>query len=252
MPDVIAIIPARMGSTRFPGKALAADTGKPLVLHVVDAVGRANTVGRVIVASEDEVIAQACGSAGVEHVMTAAGHPNGSSRVAEVAAALQADIILNVQGDEPEIEADTIDATVMALMKDTGADAATAAAPFDDGDDPGDSNLVKVVFGLDGRARSFSRTLVPAEQLAAGLEQRRHIGIYAYRPEVLAAYATLEPTPLEIAERLEQLRLLEHGYSITVARVDAGHPGIDTPEQYLAFVARLRRGEPGVASRKSG
>jgi len=242
MPDVIAIIPARMGSTRFPGKALAADTGTPLILHVAEAVAAAGTVSRVLVASADPEIAVACERGGVEHALTAPGHPNGSSRIAEVSAGLQADIILNVQGDEPEIEAATMDATVRALVEDQQADVATAAAPLQPHEDPDDPNLVKVVTGRDGRALYFSRSDVPADRAASGVERLRHIGIYAYRPAVLAAYANLDPTPLETAEQLEQLRLLEHGYRIAVARVSAAHPGIDTPEQYAAFVARVGRG----------
>jgi 3-deoxy-manno-octulosonate cytidylyltransferase (CMP-KDO synthetase) len=240
--DVTAVVPARLGSTRFPGKALAKETGRALVLHVADAAKRAKTVSRVLVASEDADIASVCRSAGVAHVMTAEGHPNGSSRIAEAAATLAADVIVNVQGDEPEIEPETIDATVEALIADERADAATAAAPFRDQDDPADPNLVKVVTTLTGHALYFSRSRIPADRDGAAVEYLRHIGLYAYRPAVLAAYATLAPTPLETAEGLEQLRLLEYGYRIAVARVETAHPGIDTPEQYAAFVARIRRG----------
>ena len=240
-PEVIAIIPARMGSTRFPGKALAAETGKALVLHVVDAIERAPSVGRVIVASEDVQIAEACEAAAIEHVMTAPSHPNGSSRIAEVAASLQAEVFLNVQGDEPEIESDTIEATVRALIEDEQADVATAAAPLQHDQDPADPNLVKVVVGLDGHALYFSRSPIPATREDLKVEHLRHVGLYAYRPTTLAAYPTLAPTPLELAEQLEQLRLLEHGYRIAVASVDTAHPGIDTPSQYASFVARFGR-----------
>ncbi|MDP7519081.1 MAG: 3-deoxy-manno-octulosonate cytidylyltransferase [Phycisphaerales bacterium] len=239
-PEVIAIIPTHMGSTRFPGKALAAETGRALVLHVADAVQRSNAVSRVIVASENTEIAQACESAGIEHIITGQGHPNGSSRISEAATGLHGDVILNVQGDEPEIEPSTIDATIAALITDKDADVATAATPLRDDDDPADPNLVKVVTGLDGHALYFSRSLIPMNRDGENTEYLRHIGLYAYRPATLAAYATLAPTPLETAERLEQLRLLEHGYRITVAQVDAGHPGIDTAEQYQAFVTRWR------------
>ncbi|MDP6987329.1 MAG: 3-deoxy-manno-octulosonate cytidylyltransferase [Phycisphaerales bacterium] len=238
MPDVIAIIPTRMGSTRFPGKAIASQTGMPLILHVVDAVASADIVERVLVASEDAEIAEVCAAANVEHVMTSQGHPNGSSRIAEVAKELDAAVILNVQGDEPEIEAGTLDAAVTALLNDETADVGTVATPIRPDDDPRDPNLVKVVVGLNGQALYFSRSLIPASVSETSPLWLRHIGIYAYRASVLARYASLTPTPAERSERLEQLRFLEHGYRIAVAQVDAAHPGIDTPEQYDAFVAR--------------
>ncbi|MDP7029738.1 MAG: 3-deoxy-manno-octulosonate cytidylyltransferase [Phycisphaerales bacterium] len=240
MASVIAVIPTRMGSTRFPGKALAAETGRPLVLHVADAVARSSRVDRIVVASEDSAIEAACRAAGVDHVMTAATHPNGSSRMAEAAADLDADVFLNVQGDEPEIDAGTIDATVDALVATPDAGVATAATPLKRGADHDNPNIVKVVTALDGTALYFSRTPIPHGDDTP----LRHIGIYAFRPDVLARYPGLEPTPLEQSERLEQLRLLEHGIGIAVARVPTGHGGIDTPEQYAAFVDRWRTNHP--------
>ncbi|MBT5383265.1 MAG: 3-deoxy-manno-octulosonate cytidylyltransferase [Phycisphaerae bacterium] len=240
-PVVIAIIPARMGSIRFPGKAIASDTGTPLILHVVEAVQRASTVTRVIVASEDASIEAVCADAGVEHIMTRSDHPNGSSRIAEAAEGLEADVILNVQGDEPEIEAETIDLVVTTLLKDPAAHVSTAAAPLGEDDDPADPNLVKVVSDSSGHAIYFSRAAIPVDRDGMGISRRRHIGIYAYRPTTLCAYAQLEPTPLEQAEKLEQLRLVEKGYKIAVADVTGGHPGIDTPEQYADFVTRFMR-----------
>ncbi|MCH2140830.1 MAG: 3-deoxy-manno-octulosonate cytidylyltransferase [Phycisphaerales bacterium] len=231
-PNVIAVIPARMGSTRFPGKALASRTGRPLVLHVADAVRRVPQIQRVLVASEDEQIEQACRHAGVEHVMTASTHPNGSSRLAEVAERVQADVYLNVQGDEPEISIETIEATLSALQSHREAGVATAAAPIDGTEDPSDPNIVKVVRSSSGLAVRFTREF-PENEGAY-----RHIGIYAYRPEVLRAYPNMDVTAGELSERLEQIRLLDHGIKIAVALVSAGHPGIDTPAQYDAFVAR--------------
>jgi 3-deoxy-manno-octulosonate cytidylyltransferase (CMP-KDO synthetase) len=240
MNRVIAIIPTRMGSTRFPGKALASETGRALVLHVVDAVLQAAQVNCVVVASEDAEIEAACRQAGVEHVMTANTHPNGSSRMAEVAAKLEADVFLNVQGDEPEIDPTTIDVTLEALAAMPSAGVATAAAPLGPEDDPNDPNIVKVVTALDGSAIYFSRACIPTG-VAAPL---RHVGLYAFRPDVLARYPSLPPTPLEQSERLEQLRLIEHGIRVAVARVESSPPGIDTPEQYAAFVARWRLNHP--------
>ncbi len=238
MAPIIAVIPVRMGSTRFPGKALASDTGRPLVLHVADAVGRADRVDRIIVASEDREIEAVCAAAGVEHAMTASTHRNGSSRMAEVAQGLDGDIFLNVQGDEPEIDPATLDATIDALRETPEAGVATAATRLDG--DLANPNVVKVVTALDGTALYFSRSVIPY----GGESSLRHVGIYAFRPEVLARYPTLAPTPLEAAEGLEQLRLLEHGVRIAVATVPTGHGGIDTPEQYAAFVARWRAEHP--------
>lgn len=240
MDRVIAIIPTRMGSTRFPGKALACETGRPLVLHVADAVSRASRVHQVIVASEDREIEAACQQAGVTHVMTANTHPNGSSRMAEVAAGLDADVFLNVQGDEPEIEPATIDATLEALAAMPEAGVGTAAAPLGPGEHAADPNIVKVVTTTRGEAIYFSRSPIPhGDPLPL-----RHVGLYAFRPEILARYASLPPTPLEQRERLEQLRLIEHGIRIAVARVASSHPGIDTPTQYADFVSRWRISHP--------
>ncbi len=244
MADVIAVIPTRMGSTRFPGKALAAETGTPLVLHVADAVAESDRVDRVIVASEDSVIERACADHGTEHVMTASTHPNGSSRMAEVAAALTADVVINVQGDEPEIDPGTLHAILDALESDPEAGVATAAAPLSSDDDPADLNIVKVVTDCRQRALYFSRAPIPHAMEGPQRCCKRHVGVYAFRPDVLARYAALSPTPLEQQERLEQLRLLEHGIPIAVAAVSQAHSGIDTPEQYQAFVDRWRRANP--------
>ncbi len=244
MDQVIAIIPTRMGSTRFPGKALARDTGRPLLLHVVEAVSRAQVVDRVIVASEDPEIEAFCQSAAIDHAMTADTHPNGSSRIAEVAAAMDAGIILNVQGDEPEIATETIEATVEALRSDREAGVSTAAAPLNADDDVADPNIVKVVVGQSGQALYFSRAPIPYDMEASGTVPLRHIGLYAYRPQVLRQYVSLPSTPLETTERLEQLRLLEHGIRIAVATVATAHAGIDTPEQYADFVKRWRSCDP--------
>jgi 3-deoxy-manno-octulosonate cytidylyltransferase (CMP-KDO synthetase) len=233
-----------MGSTRFPGKALACDTGRPLLLHVVEAVSQVPSVDRVIVASEDLEIESFCRSAAIDHAMTADTHPNGSSRIAEVAATLDAELILNVQGDEPEISVETIESTIAALRGDPAAGVSTAAAPLTDEDDAADPNIVKVVVGRDGQALYFSRAAVPYDMDGSGDRPLRHIGLYAYRPQILRQYVALPPTPLERTERLEQLRLLEHGVRIAVASVSTAHAGIDTPAQYADFVNRWRHRDP--------
>ncbi|HBS29318.1 MAG TPA: 3-deoxy-manno-octulosonate cytidylyltransferase [Phycisphaerales bacterium] len=246
MARALAIVPARMGSTRFPGKVLASETGRPLIAHVVEGARRARGVSRVVVATDDERVRRAVESFGGECVMTSPDHPNGTSRLAEACGLLGVgddEVVVNVQGDEPEIDAALIDAAVAAL-ESSGAEAATVAVPFDAADDPGSANIVKVVRRLDGSALYFSRALIPFDRDGAGGDASRplrHVGLYAYRRSFLRRYRGLAPTPLEEAERLEQLRVLEHGFRIAVAMVECPAPaGIDTPEQYEAFVRRWR------------
>lgn len=236
------IIPARFGSTRFPGKPLAQDTGKPLIQHVYEQAQRATRVERVVVATDDQRILDAVHTFGGDAVMTREDHPNGTARLEEAASilGLQADaVVVNVQGDEPEIDPADIDAAIEALGD---AEVATLAAPMDLAtDDPHDPNVVKAVVGPSGRALYFSRACIPSLSRADGpVEVLRHVGLYVYRVGFLAQYVALQPTRLEKVEQLEQLRVLEHGYEIAVAIVSNAQPGIDTPEQYEAFVARYR------------
>jgi 3-deoxy-manno-octulosonate cytidylyltransferase (CMP-KDO synthetase) len=239
----IAIIPARMGSTRFPGKMLARETGKPLIQHVWEAVRRATSLSRVVVATDDPRISEAVRAFGGEAVMTDAAHPNGTSRLAQASLLLGLapdTLVANVQGDEPEVEPAAIDKAV-TLCRVSGAEVATVASPFMPGEDPANPNIVKVVRRPDGRALYFSRSLVPFDRAGSGAAPLKHVGLYVYRHSFLKTYATLAPTPLEQAEMLEQLRVLEHGYSIAVALHPCTTQGIDTPEQYRAFVERVRR-----------
>lgn len=247
LPRATAIIPARLGSTRFPAKVLADRTGRPLIRHVAEAAARARRVERVVVATDDPRVADAVRAFAGECVLTSPEHPNGTSRLSEAARTLRLPpdaIVVNVQGDEPEIEPGAIDAAVDALAA-SGAPVATIAVPFADADDAGNPNIVKVVRRLDGSALYFSRARVPhVRDPGSGPSPPvlRHVGLYAYRRSFLDVYVTLAPTPLEQAESLEQLRVLEHGHEIAVAVcAHAGHAGIDTPEQYEAFVERWRR-----------
>lgn len=243
MSKAVAIIPARLGSTRFPRKALASETGRALVVHVAEAAARAGRVGRVVIATDGEEIRAAAERAGVEAVMTGE-HPNGTSRLNEAAEKLGLPddaVVVNVQGDEPEIDPGIIDAAVAAL----GAhDMATVASPMAPGSaEWRDPNVVKVVLRRDGTAMYFSRAPIPHDRdgdAPEGARPLRHVGLYVYRRGFLRTYAALPPTPLEEAEKLEQLRALEHGRSIAVAVCASSHAGIDTPEQYAAFVARFR------------
>ena len=243
-PRAIAIIPARLASERFPRKALAAETGLPMVVHVAQAASRARTVERVVIACDSVEIADAAMTNGVEAVLTDPTHPNGTSRVAEAARKLGVPeelIVVNVQGDEPEIDPGTIDAAVKALAE-KGTPVATVAAPMAIGEDASNPNIVKVVCDERGIAMYFSRSPIPYPR-AGEVVRYKHIGLYAYRRSFLDVCTTIEPTRLEQAESLEQLRFLGHGYAIAVARVESSHPGIDTPEQYAAFVKRWREGD---------
>ena len=246
---VLAIIPARLGSTRLPGKVLLSRTGKPLIQHVWEAARRASIIERVVIATDDQRVRAAAESFGAECVMTSPDHPNGTSRLAEacdalgLAAAPGHQCIVNIQGDEPDLHPALVDAAVAALLahEPRAVAMSTAAVPLAH-DEAGNPNIVKVVRRVDGTALYFSRALIPFDRDAAReTSPLRHVGLYAYRRWFLAAYRELAPTPLEQSEKIEQLRVLEHGHSIAVAVVDAAHaggPGIDTPEQYEAFVAR--------------
>ncbi len=244
--SAVAIIPARLGSTRFPRKVLADRTGKPLIQHVWERARLAKCLSRVVIATDDRSVHDVVRSFGGECVMTRVDHPNGTSRLAEAAAILDLEpdrIIVNVQGDEPELEPETVEAAVAALVR-TGAPMATAAAAFAPPDTPSDPNIVKVVCRLDGTALYFSRSLIPFDRDRRGGPDAtvlRHIGLYVYRRAFLDQYISLPATPLERCEQLEQLRALEHGHHIAVAIVGEARAGIDTPEQYDAFVERERR-----------
>ena len=270
MPRVLAVLPARFASTRFPGKPLASDTGKPLIRHVVERVRQAKSVDRVLVATDDRRIHDAVTAFGAEAVMTGE-HDNGTSRIAEAVDRIEAengdafDLVLNVQGDEPEVPGATIDALVAGLIARPDADVATLASVFDPGEDPANTNIVKLVADRRGFALYFSRSLVPFDRDAERLGRRpgmtdpaaaadrypgwtlpgpgpfKHPGLYAYRRGFLRTYASLPPAPLEETEKLEQLRVLEHGFRIAVVLADAPHPGIDTPEQYDDFVRRWKQ-----------
>lgn len=252
-PRTVAIIPARLGSTRLPGKVLLSETGWPLIRHVYESARRAASLAEVVVATDDERVMAVCRGFGARAVATRPDHPNGTSRLCEAAVALglgDDDIVVNVQGDEPEIEPEAIDAAVGALKgAGTGPGArpsiGTVAVPFGPGEDPRDPNCVKVVRGVDGCALYFSRSLIPFDRDGrAGDDARvfRHVGIYAYTKAFLLQYAAFAPTPLERAEQLEQLRALEHGFRIGVAVRPSARQGIDTAEQYRAFVDRFKAG----------
>lgn len=242
--DVVAIIPARFNSTRLPGKPLLAETGQPLIQHVVESAWKARCLDRVLVATDDVRIAECVASFGGEAVLTRPDHPSGTDRVAEVAAAFPTvRIVVNLQGDEPELSAHAIDRVISLLAEDPEVPMATLATPIRDERQYHDPSCVKVVCAR-GRALYFSRSPIPYYR--AGKTGNTfhpsmswlHLGLYAYRREFLLRLAQLPTTPLELAEGLEQLRVLEAGYPIAVGVVEETSVGIDTREDYQRFVER--------------
>ena len=243
MSEVTVIIPARWASTRFPGKPLVELRGKPLVQHVWERANRAKRVGRVIVATDDMRVAEAAFAFGAEVALTSPKHPTGTDRLAEVAGKLKsAAIILNVQGDEPDIAPSTIDRLVRALQDDPRLGMVTAANPLTSLADVQNPHVVKVVTDLAGRALYFSRSVIPHDRDGhRGIRYLRHQGIYGYRRKVLLAFVKWKPTPLEQAEKLEQLRALEHGIAIGVIVVRRGSVGVDVPGDVAKAERALRK-----------
>jgi len=249
----IVVIPARFASTRLPGKPLLSATGRPLIQHVVESARTARLANRIIVATDDARIAEAVEAFGGEVAMTRADHPTGSDRVAEVAARIdQAEIIVNVQGDEPEIQGSTIDYLIELLRRDPEASMATLGAPIRDEEVYMNPSCVKVVASRKGRALYFSRSPIPHHRdglpdfaTASPPAALLHLGLYAYRREFLLQLGSLPPSPLEGAEKLEQLRVLEAGWPIALGLIDEPGIGVDTPEDYQRFVDRWRRANPG-------
>ncbi len=245
--EVVAIIPARYASSRFPGKPLAKQTGKYLVQHVYERVVAAQRVGRCIVATDDERIADAVREFDGEVVMTSPEHPSGTDRIAEVIRGMPGaddDIVLNVQGDEPEIEPDYLDRLVDRLEgAATDCPIATLACPFPADSDPHDPDCVKVVTSCTGLALYFSRSLIPYQRDgtsdASPSRWLLHLGVYAYRRAFLLRLAAWETGTLERVERLEQLRVLERGTALAVEIVPGACAGIDTPADYERFVERF-------------
>jgi 3-deoxy-manno-octulosonate cytidylyltransferase (CMP-KDO synthetase) len=245
--EIVGVIPARFASTRLPGKALLSATGRPLIQHVIEAARRAQSIQQIIVATDDVRIADAVTAIGGAVMMTRADHPSGTDRVAEVAARLEgARVIVNLQGDEPEVSGDSLDRVVSLLETDPEAPMATLATPIHDEAIYADPACVKVVCDRRGRALYFSRSPIPCHrdgpsgQTSSQPLGYLHLGLYAYRREFLLKLASLPPSPLETAEKLEQLRVLEAGYPIAVGFVDEPSVGIDTPDDYQRFVARWR------------
>lgn len=240
----IVVIPARYGSSRLAGKVLAKKTGKYLVQHTYERVRSAARVSEVLVATDDERVMAACQEFAAPCVMTSPDHQSGTDRIAEAAAGRECDIVVNVQADEPEIDPAYIDRVAGLLIEYPDVQMATLLAPFDKAEDVANPNIVKCVTDTQGRALYFSRLPIPYDRQAGGVGDkgayRRHLGIYAYRRDFLQVFTSLPPSPLEQCEKLEQLRALENGFSILTATVEKALDGVDTPEQYAAFVKRCK------------
>ena len=246
--NAVVVIPARYASSRLPAKPLLNETGKYLIQHVHEQAAKAERVSGVIVATDDRRIFDAVASFGGRAVMTREDHASGTDRIAEVAATLDADIVVNLQGDEPQFDPADLDRLTDLLVADSGVGMATLATPLRNAADYLNPNVVKVVCDDGGRALYFSRRPIPTVRDGDPDFARtpplflQHLGVYAYRREVLLTLAATPPHPLEQAEKLEQLRALARGISIKVGVIPTAHRGVDTPEDYAAFVASCRAG----------
>jgi 3-deoxy-manno-octulosonate cytidylyltransferase (CMP-KDO synthetase) len=244
MNRVLAIIPARFASSRFPGKMLAQINGKTLIQHTYENAQRCKQLDELVVATDDPRIAEHVASFGGKALLTSESCRTGTDRAAEAISRYREldsyDIIVNLQGDEPTIDPETVGAVVERLLANPEAAMATAATPLHCADTLSRSSVVKCVFDRAGYALYFSRAQLPVPHRAQVVSYR-HIGLYVFRRKLLLEYAQLQPTPLELSEDLEQLRFLESGYRIQVAVVDDAHCGIDTPADALALEQRLQR-----------
>jgi 3-deoxy-manno-octulosonate cytidylyltransferase (CMP-KDO synthetase) len=252
-PAIVAIIPARYASTRLPGKPLIDIAGKPMILHVVQRAREVSLISHVIVATDDERVFKTVVEAGEEAIMTSPDHRTGTDRLAEVALNLEAEIIVNIQGDEPLIEPATIEAAVAPLLADLSIVLSTTCEPIESVEDIFNPSVVKVVIDQEGFAIYFSRNPIPFPREAVlkhgSVEKAlraqpelsklysKHTGLYAYRRDFLLTFTGMASTTLEKVEALEQLRALEHGFKIKVVQVAQRSIGVDTPED----LERVRR-----------
>lgn len=232
--NAIAVIPARYGSTRLPGKPLAMIKGKPMVQRVYEQCRKARSIDKVIVATDDKRIMKCVEEFGGYAVMTSRRHQSGTDRVIEAVKDINCRIVVNVQGDEPYIDPSGIDKLVRAFGKDSRIIIGTLAVKFAPGDDCNDVNKVKVVTDLNGDALYFSRALIPNEA-GGSYQHMKHLGIYAFRKRFLSIIPQLRKTELERAERLEQLRILANGYKIRVIETSRDSIAVDTAEDLKAL-----------------
>ncbi len=229
---VLGVIPARYGSTRFEGKALADILGKPMIQHVYERAIKATNISDITVATDDQRIFKAVKDFGGKVVMTSQ-HPTGTDRIAEVAKSCDADIIVNIQGDEPLIEPKMIDEAIEPFFQDDSIDLSTLVHRISSDSEYNNPNVVKVVVNKAGFAMYFSRSPIP--HIKANVDKEniclyRHVGLYVYKKDALLKFASMPSTPLEICEGLEQLRFLENGYKMKVVETNYKSIGVDTPQ----------------------
>jgi len=240
---IVVVIPARYGSTRLPGKPLISLAGKPMIQRVYERARTAERADRVIVATDDERILKAVETFGGEARMTRPDHRTGTERVAEVAAHVEGDVFVNVQGDEPLLDPLAIDTAVNALLEEPAASIATVATPIKKPADIMDPNVVKTVLDFDGNALYFSRAPIPWVRDTAGkvlARHLKHLGLYVFQRDALLEYPTLPQGDLERVEQLEQLRWLENGWKIRVAEVEHDAVSVDVPEDVTRVEKLIR------------
>jgi 3-deoxy-manno-octulosonate cytidylyltransferase (CMP-KDO synthetase) len=247
---IAALIPARYGSTRFPGKALADIKGRPMIQWVYERTKRSKLIDRVIVATDDQRILRAVRSFGGEAMMTSSHHATGTDRIAEVARSLDCAIVVNVQGDEPLIQPAMIDEAISPLVHDASIPMGTLCRKIEDRNEAFDPNVVKVVFDKNNFALYFSRAPIPWDrdswagkgswkEFTLGGPLYKHIGIYVYRRDFLLNYSRMPQTALEDVEKLEQLRALEHGFRIKTVVTEHDSFGVDIPDDLSKILARI-------------
>ena len=251
MSKAVGIIPARWGSTRFPGKPLHLIANKPLLRHVWERCCRATHLDSVIIATDDIRIAKAAFEWGAEVSMTSKRHRSGTDRIAEVVRKRrQFDLVLNIQGDEPLVEPGLLNRFVETLRSSPRIDIVTAAHPFENAAQAASPHQVKVVLDGDGNALYFSRYAIPfSRNRTAPIKYLRHQGVYGFRRRALLDFVRSKPTPLERAESLEQLRALENGVKVNVLLTKHGSPGVDTPADAKALELKLARAKRRKISR---
>ena len=232
LPKILGVIPSRYASSRLPGKPLVDICGQTMVEHVYRRALASEVFSRLVVATDDQRIFDAVTAFGGEAMMTRCDHPDGSSRVAEVAEGVEADYVINVQGDEPMLDPRMLKELAEGIVADKGCDSATMCLPIKNDEDFHNPNIVKVVRAQNGRALYFSRSPIPYMRNETECPLWEHIGVYAFTKEFLLKMVKLPATPLMRTESLEQLRILEHGYTMTVipTRYPSEGPNVNTPE----------------------
>jgi len=239
---VLAVIPARYSSTRFPGKVIAKIGSWPMIRYVYEAVKESKYINKILIATEDERVREVVESFGGECLITSEEHKSGTDRVAEVANLFpEFSIVINIQGDEPGIEPELIDGVIKNKLQYPEWEVSTAARPFKDNEDPLQPNRVKVVISKKGRALYFSRSLIPFPRNPINHPIYLHLGIYAYEREFLLRFSTLPRSILEDVESLEQLRVIENDFNIGVYITEDSLPGVDTPEDLKAITEIFKR-----------